>query len=95
MTHLFSRVAAWIARQLFPPAGRHRQLPFPCVTLAPIAVSSSAGSAFRTGQAAPRWSLIRAEEIALVRPYVLAAERQRQRQRRGGCGCGPRLAATA
>lgn len=87
MTHLFSRVAAWIARQLLPPAGRHRQRPLPRATLAPIAVSSSAGSAFRTGQAAPRWSLIRAEESALVRPYVLAAESRRW------CGRGPGLTA--
>jgi hypothetical protein len=90
MPNLFARVAAWFARQLFPPAGRHSQRPLPRTALAPIAVSPPARSALRVEQAAPRKSFIRAEETALVRPYVLAAERRH----RCGRGYGPGLAAT-
>lgn len=90
MPHLFARVAAWFARQLFPPAGRHRQRPLPRAALIPIIAPSPARSARRVEQAAPRWSLVRAEETALVRPYVLAAERRH----RCGRGYGPGLAAT-
>lgn len=79
MFNLFNRVAAWIVRQLSPPAGRHRERQRPLLRdlPAPTASPSPAGLILRPSSAAPRWSLIRAEETALVRPYVLAAERRR------------------
>ena len=77
MPNLFNRVAGWITRQLFPPTGRRRQRPLLREMLAPRDAPSPAGSAPRARQAAPHWSLIRAEETPLVRPYVLAAERRR------------------
>lgn len=86
MPHFFGRVAAWITRQLFPPAGRHRQRPLPRVMLVPNPVKVPAVSALCAGRAAPHWNLLHAEETALVRPYVLAAESRRLR--------GPGLTAT-
>lgn len=83
MPELIFRAAAWFARQLFPPAGRHRHSP---LLAARLEVSPSC-PAVSAAPATPRWSVIRAEEVACVRPYVLAAERRR------GRGHGPALAA--
>ncbi|WP_335971606.1 hypothetical protein [Streptomyces sp. CA2R106] len=84
MPELFLRAAVWIARQLFPPAGRHRQMPL----LRQQLRTTPLFPAVLAAQLVPRWSVIRAEETAIVRPYVLAAERRRGSRR------GPGLAAT-
>ncbi|MFJ2957068.1 hypothetical protein [Streptomyces sp. NPDC087270] len=44
--------------------------------LVPIADPATTEFVTRVGPPPPHWSLIRAEETVLVRPYVLAAERR-------------------
>lgn len=81
MLDLFDRVATWIVRRLFPPAGRHRQPP--ALNDALVARNAPSPACFTSPAApsVPRWSIFRAEETAAVRPYVLAAERHCGRTR--------------
>ena len=75
-THQLRRAVAWIARQVTPTAsGQHRQRP----------ITRSASRASRPQPAYARTPVLRAEDVRLVRPYVLAAE-ERARQ----CGA-PRV----
>jgi hypothetical protein len=75
MPHPFIRVAAWIARQISAPVGRHRrQHSLHQAPLMRAPVLTSAEFTAYAGPPPPHWSLIRAEETVLVRPYVLAAE---------------------
>jgi hypothetical protein len=83
MFTLFHAAVAWIARQFFPPPGRHRQrsirqrpLAAPLTSLAARPFANPPARVLRRQQLPPSDFRIRAGETALVRPYVLAAEQR-------------------
>lgn len=81
MLHLIARLAGPLLGLLWPAPGRHRA-PEVATTARRTAVSGTVTepAAARTPKHA---SPLRGEDAALVRPYVLAHERQRQREEAG------------
>lgn len=76
MFHLIGRVAAWLARQLLPDRGSHRQHP-PLAEPFSRTANTPARRLLRPHAPTPRaWT----DDGPLIRPYVLSAEEWTRRR---------------